>query len=332
MGNPIRLVPGGGSVGSISGRLSVSEPRKDTVYPMQVVGFIPLTPCDYSECRVFNGHCYINPVFGTIGATKPSYDNDSSSFFINDSLGRPALWTIQKLNVRLNKWETLYSSSAPTGSGTYYPYGSFPSHLNYTGLVLNWGHVLSAVGAGFYRIIITATKDGSFPYCLVSETFHLLPFSCELANHTVKFEAQISGKIGSIDIDGFVFDLCGMNLYDSIRMKGFFGHEKSSYDSVELEYNTGLIDPVRDEILQKFTWESHLMPKYLHDRFKTYGLMADILLVSDYNFNNSDYNIKGKRVVKAGAYDPIYYKGNTQAKVKVDFKEGIQGVIKSSSC
>jgi hypothetical protein len=57
-------------------------------------------------------------------------------------------------------------------------------------------------------------------------------------------------------------------------------------------------------------------------------------MVSDYNINNSDYNIKRKSVVKDGAYEPQYKDKMWRrlATVEVDFKEGIQTVIKTNCC
>jgi hypothetical protein len=66
--------------------------------------------------------------------------------------------------------------------------------------------------------------------------------------------------------------------------------------------------------------------------------MSDKLFVSDYNYNNPDYSFNRKSVIKAGGYAPDYkMKGygalySRLARVTVDFKEGIQGVIKSLCC
>lgn len=333
MAEPITLTPSGGSSGNVSGKLTIVNAAMIKIDIVQLAGFIPLTDCDVEDCRTFNGSCYINKVFGTIGVNKSTYENDWNSFYIYDSLSRTIQFNLQKLN-NLGVWESL---GAMTSSyGINYAYGSLSGHPKYRGFRINWGAVLTLHGAGIYRIKVRSSGSGNndirYPICKTSEPFKLLPYSCELANRTVKFESQLSGIIGSIDTDGATFDLCNISLYDSIRMPGFFGFEKSSFDSVELEYQNGLIDPVRDEILQKFKFVSHLMPKYIHDRFKAYGLMADLLRVSDYNFNNSDYNIRQKLVVKDGGYEPVYNKGNRQAAVTVDFKEGVQGVIKTSSC
>jgi hypothetical protein len=303
-----------------------------------------LTDCNYNECRIFDGHCYNNPVFGTIN-TPSAYNNDVSSFFIYDSLLRVTLFVIQKLDMVMGVWNDMATigSSLPgvfpwvSTYGSFYPYGTFSAHPKYIGVQINWGNVMALNGTGIYRLKVTSpafvdTRAKPFPYCMISEPFDLKPFNCNIAIRTVKFEANMSGRIGSITTDGSVFDLCNMTMYDSIRVKGFFGFEKSQYDEILLEYETGLIDRVRDESIQKFEFIGHPMPKYIHDRLKVYGLMADSLYVSDYNLNNADYDIKFKAVVKTGGYEPKYYTRNRLSSVVCAFKEGIQGVIKSSSC
>jgi hypothetical protein len=66
--------------------------------------------------------------------------------------------------------------------------------------------------------------------------------------------------------------------------------------------------------------------------------MSDKLFVSDYNYNNPDYSYNRKSVIKAGGYAPDYkVKGygsiySRLSRVSVDFKEGIQSVIKSLCC
>lgn len=170
------------------------------------------------------------------------------------------------------------------------------------------------------------------PFCFVGEPHRLMPFNCDIANLTIKFETNQTGIIGSIQSDGSIFDLCGITLYDSIRVPGFFGHGKGSYNEELLEYQNGLIDMVRDENILKYFCEINLVPMWLHKRLMSYGLMADYLFVSDYNRNNSDYEIKHLRVIKDGGYEPEYIIGNRLSSVELNFKAGQQSIIKSSSC
>lgn len=352
----ISVATTGGSSGLISGGFVTATAVVLTVDPIQLLGFVPMVDCSFNECREFFGKCYNNPVFGTININSSTYENDVSNFFFDDSMKRVAIFVLQKLDQQLLVWndQATIGSSFPalfpsvSTYGTFYNYTTFSTHTTYFGIQINWGHVLALKGSGIYRLKLYSpnmipggslidpnpynNKPNPFPYCMVSEPFDLKPFNCNIAKRTVKFEVNQSGMIGSITTDGYVFDLCNMIMYDSIRVKGFFGFEKTQYDEILLEYETGLIDRVRDEAVQKFEFIMHPSPKYIHDRFKTYGLMADNTYVSDYNLNNSDYDIKKKSVIKAGGYEPKYYTGNRLSSVKVEFKEGIQGVIKSSSC
>lgn len=339
----VTLTPSGGTSGLITGGLIQATISEPTVYPIQVIGFVPLVPCDPTECRFYEGDCYFNPAFGSAGVNGSSYENDVQPFYIYDEMHRKTFWSMQKLNITMGKWEDIARVGAtigvPTSSsyGTFYTYGTWPLFPKYQGYQVNWGHVLTMNGPGKYRVKVETastsyTAPQPFPYCLASEPFDVQWWDCERANGTVKFEAYQSGRIGSITQDGYVFNLCGVSFYDSLRHPGFFGHEKSSDDEILLEFQSGRIERVRDESIQKFTYSSRPMPKYIHDRFKMYGRLSDDLYVSDYNWNNADYDLRRKGIVKASGYEPIYPKRSRLATVKTEFKERIQGAIKSSSC
>lgn len=342
---PVVINPAGGAGGLILGGSILLSARSITQAAIQICGFIPLVDCNLVECRKFIDSCYINPVFGKIQSTKSTYENDISTFIVDDQLKRITAFTLQKKDDRLKTWSdsvTIFSTNHfampfTTGYCTSYAYGFFTAHPTYVGVQINWGAVLAGKGPGQYRLKVYSPTTNPryivpFPYCLVSEEFLLKPFNCNLADRTVKFEANISGRMGSITTDGQVFDLCNMNYFDSVRVKGFFGFETTGYDEIMREAQTGLMDRVRDEAIQKFDFIGHPMPKYIHDRLKTYGLMADSTYVSDYNLNNADYDIKQKSIVKAAGYEPKQYQRTRLQTVRTQFKEGIQSVIKSSSC
>lgn len=343
---PIDLTPTGGSSGLITGALTQAVISEPTMLPMQIIGAVPLVSCTPDECRTYYGDCYFNPAFGTENTPGPTYENDVNPFYIQDANYRKTFWWIQKLNTSLNQWEDIALVGASTGLsgftidtnyGTYWNYGHWPLFPTYQGYQVNWGHVLEMQGQGKYRVRVETppTIDATpqpFPYCLVSEPFDVLWWNCERAHGTVKFECYQSGRIGSITVDGLVYNLCNITLYDSLRHRGFFGKPKTGYDEIMLEKQSGLLVPVRDEALQKYIYASKDMPKYVHDRFKTYFMMADDLYVSDYNWNNADYNLRKKGIRKAAGYEPVYPKHSRLATVTTEFKDRIQQVIKSSSC
>lgn len=334
--------------------------------PMQVAGLIPLICCDpkrftpFSECDCrewADDDCYINPVFGDSASTDP-LKNDKSAFLIdypfyyqyqwsNNSL---AAFTLEKYNTNSKSWSSVASLNNHT-LGTYYNFTSL-CISNWKGYRIEWKKVLSFHGEGLYRFKVNSIVY-SVSSCLVSPPFCLKQWSCESADKTVKWEANIfGGRLGSIDDDKKVFMFCcskqqpGSNLpavsvpvnwYDSVRHYGFFGYEKTSYERVNFEYLDGTVNQHKNEAIQSFEYHSAMLPKYLHDRFKAYGIMADELKVSDYNWSNSDYEIDQRLVVCDGGYEPSYtlVRGENAtrlAPVTVNFKEGRQNVIRDKCC
>jgi len=333
-------------IGPRSGKGGSGDPGTGTpsgkIPPQQIVGFVPMYVCDEVECRDTNPPCCFRlKFFGVDNQRAESYENDVNSFLVSNSLSVPnpsATITFYLQKCELEYWSTVATLNN-NDYGTYSAIGTIPNLPTYAEYKVSWGLVLNLQGIGVYRIKAVTSFGAIADQCLVSEVIELIEWDCNRAHGTVKFEANISGTVGDINNDGNVFDLCTKNHYDSIRFPGFFGFETTSeYLEILHEYQTGQINRIRDEAVQKFKLKTHPLPKWLHDRFKVYGLMADTLRVSDYNRNNSDYSISRKQVVKDGNYEPEYYDKQTahtkirMSKVTVDFKEGIQSVIKSSCC
>lgn len=333
-----------------------SRPVLIKVQPIQVVGLVPLHDCTVTICRQLPDLdcCKRRLVFGGSGIESesnapPGYEVDYNSFLIDLAIYAPNI-AATVVSIVLQKctgvdtWTTVTTLNNNT-YGKYYPLGGFTNHPTYVGYLINWARVLALRGAGIYRIRFNTqmrTKVG----CLVSDEFDLRVFSCRVAHGTVKFEAILKGQIGSATVQGKVYDLCNMSVefvggtrnggwYDSVRLPGFFGYEKiKEYLEVILEYQTGLQERVKDEAIQSFSFMSNYFKKELHDRLKIYGLMSDKLLVSDYNINNSDYNINRLHIIKAGPYEPVYQDKLRRriSKVTVEFSAGVQNIIKSLCC
>lgn len=351
----ITLFPSGGTPAIISGSSTSSIGRLIDPYPVQIIGFDPLTRCDENECRSFNGGCYISPVFGTVGTTGSTYENDLTSYFIDDQMERTVIFVLQKLDIVYNVWNDLinvastshYSYPFTAGYGTFFNYGDFPAHPTYIGFQLNWGSVITINGGGIYRIKIYSpavilggtpidpnpylSKPNPFPYCYTGSAFRALPFSCDAANYTVKFEANASGKIGSHLSNAYVFDLCGINLYDSVRVNGIFKEVNPTVTEEYLEYQNGLMDLASAEIVLKYQYESKMLPEYVYKRLFVYGTLTSSLFASDYNFSNARNNIKLLPVVMK-SIDVTNNKSNRQTSVVIPCESGIQSIIKSTSC
>ncbi len=181
-------------------------------------------------------------------------------------------------------------------------------------------------------------------YCAKSAPFCLENFDCYAADRTTKFQTTLSsGVIGQVNKSnaGQTWLLCCVDaqgntsplvMNDSIRIEGFFGYEKTDYERKSIKYQTGVVNKIRDEAILKFTWKAGLLPFWFHERFKVYGLMADTLLASDYNVNNSDYNLKNYGVQADSSYEPDYKGSSRYEKVNVEFKAATQNLKRSRCC
>lgn len=119
---------------------------------------------------------------------------------------------------------------------------------------------------------------------------------------------------------------------DSIRVGGEFGYEDTEYERKSIKYQTGVVNKLRDELLLKHTWKSSSLPFWFHERFKSYGLVADTLLVSDYNLNNSDYNIKQYSVQGDSSYSPDYKNYRRETPVRCEFRPATQNIKRQRCC
>ena len=205
----------------------------------------------------------------------------------------------------------------------------------------------------YYNNILqgTLTRGGtSTSSCnceLESVPFQLMAWDCVQAHGTVKFEMTKTGTIGDINSKGILQNVTTFTVTDSIRFPGFFGYSEFNYDELLLEYGTnnskpfGTIVRVHDKIVEGYKLFTNYLPLWLHRRFAAYALMSDTLLVSDYNINNSNWELNRIPVVKKDNYKPEYLDDKTfdsgynslqrRSKATIQFLEGIQSGI-SNNC
>lgn len=327
--------------------------------PTQIAGLVPLicaTPdprlpafskCDCREWT--NDECYINPVFASSSSTDVN-KNDHNMFLLEFPFVYQFQWTNTNSPMSLEEWNgSQWITTTTLTNNTYGTFYNFNSNIlcipYWKGFDIDWRQVLLAFGENLYRFRFSYNCLGTTG-TLVSPPFCLKEWSCKGTDVTVRWETTMTGgRLGSIDDDQRVFEFCCIGppkdgvaasypviWKDQIRVYAFFGREKTEYERVNIEYQNGEVIQVRNEAIQKFEYESALQPKWVHDRLKAYGLMADELYVTDYNWNNADYDIHKKRVVCDGSYEPEYNINTRYSNVKVQFKEGFQNVIRDKCC
>lgn len=309
------------------------------------------TDCDcrqgkYRADEIPNDHDYQLPVFASTSCDL-AYENDYNSWLFlypgtYDAVKSGDFVLEQKLGGTWNQVATLNDTTYGTPFTQMCTSGA--ATTNYAGYTLSWKKVLQHQGEGVFRFAVHGSN-----YCLNSPPFCLKAFTCYAADSTVKWEASYSGgTFGSVTKQGESWSLCcctapdpttgattcnAIQWFDSIRFPGFFGYEQVEYQRDYIKYATGVINKVRDEAIKSFTVKTDLLPMWLHQRFYAYGLMADQLYVSDYNFNNANYNYKRFFVVADSGYSPVYTNWSRYTKIlDLRFKEGQQFVFRDRCC
>lgn len=332
---------GGGSTGNGT---PPPVPVVSTI-PIQVAGLLPMIACDATECRSIPRFCCDRMnVFGQLAPIRPNmpetpvpnstYENDLNDFLFDLQLQpSSATWTIEKCTSG-NTFETI-ATIINNVYGKYQAIGTIVGHPTYTGFTVNWGRVYYAFGVGVYRIKMSWISRLEKTGCFVSPEFFLRRFNCDQATRTVKFECVMPSLIGHHNNSGYIFDFCGMNWFSSCRYPGFFGtNTVPTYNETFNKYQSGQIEHVHNEAIQKWKYDSLLLTKELHDRAKVYMMMAQSTLVSDYNILNVDWAIKKLSIARAGAYEPVDYNNALppRSHVSVEFNAGIQNIISSNCC
>jgi len=295
---------------------------------------------------LFNLSAYSCALGAITGVLKTTSGNIPATYTINQT--NPAFTIAQNVAYIVNLINTSSYPYTATQSGDSFTIQGLSYSLNNG---ITWNLNITKTGSCEFHLTngMKNGRDGDpvtiqvvNTQCLVSPPFDLKKWDCIRAKGTVKFETWMTGIIGDPYLDYKKHDLCGMLFYDSIRVRGFFGYQKSpEYRTENLEWGNpqqGKIEHIRDEQIQRWEYISKYMPEYIHTRFSCFAMMCDRTFVSDYNINNSDYTLKRKNVIKDSGYEPeymdkdAYWTRRHKAKVNVFFKRGVQSVEKSICC
>ena len=229
--------------------------------------------------------------------------NDISGFYeLFDPVVTGVSMALQQYNG--SSWVTKATLTDNT-YGICYPFGGFQNSAgqNLVGYQINWANVISAIGTGSFRIQMTITVPVIGNQTLTSNEYCLQTYSPLLADGTVRLEWWNSGQIGDSVNDTNVRDFGSQSLYNSLRVRGYFGYPSSDYKTDETQLNNGQILFVEDEQTPIFSMELVMLPAFMHDILRTDFMQADSMCVTDYNKLNP-INYAQKFLRKDSGYKP----------------------------
>ena len=152
-------------------------------------------------------------------------------------------------------------------------------------MILDWFLVWGAFGYGKYTLKTNQVLLGE-TINIESRMFQLLPYSIYTAHSTVKVESYQTGNIISNAFD--YTDLIEGGWYSSYRFEGRFGLktpilEVDNY--IDSEYQK---KQIQDKIRTEYTLESRLLPTAIANALIYDSMLANEILVSDYNVDNTE--------------------------------------------
>lgn len=255
---------------------------------------------------------------------------DASGITFKNDVNTIIYWfdpIVASASMVLKKWiDNTWVNQATIADNTYGTYGAIGYYVNnenqkFIKLEIEWAKVLAVKGEGTYKITTTYTAPifgsssvDSYDYCLRT-------YSTALADGTVKLEYWLSGVTGDIEEDTKIKDFGTQNIYNSFRLKGFFGYPKATYKEEDIEYNNGQRVYVEDEQTPTYKLKLLLLPFFIHEILRTDFMMADTLAITDYNSKNNGSYVQ-KYVRKDSGYEPEWYELQSNfASVELQFKQ-----------
>lgn len=251
----------------------------------------PAALADVCLCGGFSSCQYSEIAFSD--ASGEWRKNDSSSFLFNlySSTGAIAmeLWKDGAKAADIND----------NSYGTYYAPGDFPLRPYYAGFIADWLAIATAFGHGLYQLRATITRLGAAS-SFESRVFRSMPYSNAAADGTVRLEAYQSGQIvGGIDYS----NLLEGGWPASFRIPGRFGDKKIVLSQDSYQSSDYTIQQIRDEAQREYRLEAALLPAIVGNWLTEDALLANSLLVTDYNLANAEqYNrlpVRAKEVAEA---------------------------------
>jgi hypothetical protein len=191
---------------------------------------------------------------------------------------------------------------------------TFPKTPTGRFISFNWFNVLNTDGEGCYEIRIKYTDQFANETVTVWGAYELMRWSALNVRGYVSFSSQFnSNQI----IDGV--DFTGLNLVDTINVKGLFGDRDPATEINNIIKNTRIVEKVTEENVNEYTFTSDPISSNFTDRLlDLHFLSANRVSVTDYNtFNHKRYT--EKQIVIREVQKPNYLKPSNKAIITAVF-------------
>lgn len=228
--------------------------------------------------EIFKECCYNHYVFADAETTK-DFKNDYSAFYHQKQLSN------ETCNFFLYEYANGTEHALTNDTyGQYFGFGFFDTNPNLKGFKVEWRKVLNSLGAGSYRVIKRITIAG-ISVETKSLAFTLKQYSSKNANHTVRIDIVMNGRLEKEGVD-----FKGTGWKHSIRIPAFFGRRDPKYTEdniVTRTYNKRQISMSQNS---EYKFQTNWVPVCITNEIIDFMLFANDIYMNDYNLNNHSYD------------------------------------------
>ena len=202
------------------------------------------------------------------------HENDQSAFLFR------ALIAADTIEIKLFKDDIEVDTMDDATLGTFFDFGFNALQPLYKGYLLDWDLVLSLHGAGKYQVKADQSIIGTAS-TFESQVFRLYPYTEELANGTIRLDTVQNGNIEASE-----FDYTGMDWAQSMRILGRFGNKAQTYTTDRYFGSDLRLNQIQDTVINTYTLQTELIPNFIHGLITEDNLLANEIIVIDYNLFN----------------------------------------------
>lgn len=210
----------------------------------------------------------------------------STDVYLNDFFGAIKLFPLQyTVTMNLEKYDAVTDTWSSVSVLTN-ELGQSKNNLTYYGNKVEWHDVmlLGGGGVGKYRVVWNYGSGLN----IYSNEYCLFEYTTDIADNTVRFEYILNSVIGD-KRQTVTIDYVGLKWPSQLRVcDAIFNDRAAPYEVESVRQNSGRERSILKKFQETYKLEIRQAPRDLFDILMYEALMADDLLVSDYNSANND--------------------------------------------
>jgi hypothetical protein len=255
---------------TINDGLATMKDVAHTIAPSVIVdNSVCVCKCEYVE-QVFSES-------GTITITDWN-KNDKTTLLFKKAI------SVDTIIIKLIKSDGTSATITDDTYGKYYP-GTLTIQPLYWCFIVDWNKIFTLLGGGLYYFEITTIIIG-ITQTIDTIYYQLQVYSDMAADKTVRIETYNTGNILSSQFN--YTDLFINGFYQSFRIRGKLMPKIPKFTTDTYTDQDNNILQIRNQIKNEYDLIINLIPAEIADKLIYDNMLANIILISDYNIFNED--------------------------------------------